>query len=132
GPVAQKFAMALGTAAAQPWPSILPQLPNPGVQAEMTPAEALQPATAWGSGGQAEPHPPQLLESLAESVSQPLAALLSQLLNPMLQAESVQPPPMQAAMALGRLHALPQAPQLRVSLSRLASQPFFAAWSQSA
>src|SRR5204863_574988 len=57
-----------------PFPSILSQLPKPCEQAETTQAPPAQAATARGSCAHTEPQPPQLLGSMSEWISQPLAA----------------------------------------------------------
>src|SRR4029079_6708467 len=56
-------------------------------------------------------------------VSQPLAALVSQLPKPALQVPSVQLPPGQVSLAFARSHSTPQLPQLAVVVSEV-SQPF--------
>jgi hypothetical protein len=66
------------------------------------------------------------------SVSQPFAGLPSQSAQPVLHDATVQLPPLQPAVAWGRLHVVPQVPQLVGSVAVLTSQPFDARWSQSA
>jgi hypothetical protein len=57
-------------------------------------------------------------------VSQPFAALPSQLPKPELHDPSWQTPPEQVAPAFAKAHTLPHAPQLLTSVFRFASQPF--------
>ena len=59
---------------------------------------------------------------VANSTSQPLAALPSQLPKPALQAMVVQLPPAQVGAPLVLLHATPQRPQLRASVASVVSQ----------
>jgi hypothetical protein len=73
--------------------------------------------------GQTLPHFPQFFASLFRLTSQPFAPFLSQSANPMLQDEIPHWPLRQAPMALAKLQAIPQAPQLATSVARLFSQP---------
>jgi hypothetical protein len=100
-------------------PSQLPQVvEHVGVQ---TPPE--QVVLPWpASCSQTMPQPPQF-EVVVMLVSQPLAALPSQFAKPALQVPSWQVPLLQTALALGKLQALPQAPQCKRLVLRLASQP---------
>jgi len=66
---------------------------------------------------------PQLLGSVAVLVSQPLAALPSQLAKPALQLATVQAPAMQAAVPLGAEQTVPQAPQLFRSVCSFTQTP---------
>jgi hypothetical protein len=63
-------------------------------------------------------------------VSQPLAALPSQLPKPALHAPSTHAPPEHVDAALARAQAIPQPPQFAVLVAVLASQPFIALPSQ--
>jgi hypothetical protein len=63
-------------------------------------------------------------------VSQPLVALLSQLPKPGSQVPSAHLPAMQVALALAKLHVVPQTPQLSGSVCRFFSQPLAALPSQ--
>jgi len=78
------------------------------------------------------PQAPQLALSELTGRSQPLLAMPSQSRKPALQAITRHPPATHTAVALGRLHALPQAPQWLVSVWVLTSQPFASIRSQSA
>ncbi len=64
--------------------------------------------------------------------SQPLEGLPSQSAKPAAQAATLQAPTAQRAVALGRAHARPQAPQSVALSSRLTSQPLTGFSSQSA
>jgi hypothetical protein len=66
--------------------------------------------------GQTFPHAPQLLVVLS-GVSQPLAAIASQLSKPMLQAARTHVPVEQEALAFANAQAAPHAPQLLTSSS---------------
>jgi hypothetical protein len=68
-------------------------------------------------GAHGRPHPPQFEGLLRVSVSQPLAALPSQLPKPVLQAAMAQTPAAHVPVALVKVHARPQAPQLDGSLA---------------
>jgi hypothetical protein len=68
-------------------------------------------------------HAPQFALSDVVAVSQPLAVMPSQLLNPDAQLSSVQAPDAHTAVALGSEHAMLQPPQLAVELVVLTSQP---------
>ena len=65
---------------------------------------------------------PQLLTFVLRLISQPLESVLSQFWKPALQDEMRQTPVEQVAVALARLHVVPQAPQL-VSVRVSVSQP---------
>lgn len=73
------------------------------------------------STAQVLPHAPQLAD-VPSGVSQPLAALASQLANPLLQVPRVHVPVPQLAVALLRVQGALQAPQC-VLLVNACSQP---------
>jgi hypothetical protein len=77
---------------------------------------------------QAVAHPPQFA-SVVSGVSQPFAALASQLPKPELQVPMAQVPDAQLALALARVQVVPQPPQFETVVSG-ASQPFAALASQ--
>ncbi len=105
-----------------PFATFASQLAKPTLQRAMphTPAEHVPTPFA---GAQRLLHVPQLPTSVRRSVSQPLAALPSQLPKPALQVPSAHTPPAHVAVALGKLQRLPHAPQLFVSVRTLASHP---------
>jgi len=76
------------------------------------------------------PHVPQLA-GCDKSVSQPFDAMPSQSANPALHDAMVQLPMVQFDVAWGRLHTLPQLPQLFGSAPVFTSQPFGGRRSQS-
>jgi hypothetical protein len=76
------------------------------------------------------PQPPQLLTSVLVLISQPSAVTALQSAYPALQLEISQVPVAQLSLALGRLQAVPQSPQL-VRVSRGVSQPSSGSPSQS-
>jgi hypothetical protein len=69
------------------------------------------------------PQVPQLPVSVCRLVSQPLAALPSQLSKPALHAAMTQVPLEQAALALGKAQTCPHDPQLLASLLRSLQLP---------
>jgi hypothetical protein len=75
------------------------------------------------------PHAPQWLALVFVLVSQPLAVLLSQSPHPAEQAPNLQEPVSHVAVALGKEHGVPHAPQFATVL-RLVSQPLFGSRSQ--
>jgi hypothetical protein len=79
---------------------------------------------------QTAPHAPQFV-SVVSGDSQPSAALPLQSPKPALQACSAQDPLKQVAVACGKAHAVPHAPQFVTLLLRLVSQPFAGFASQS-
>jgi hypothetical protein len=104
------------------------QLPYPVAHARPhTPA--LQAGLLFGLDVQMTPHAPQFRMLFCVMVSQPFAALLSQLPYPVTQEEIAQVPVAHVVLALDSAHATPQAPQ-SVFVSRLASQPFAGSPSQ--
>jgi hypothetical protein len=113
--------------ASQPVLARRSQSPKPPLQAPsaQVPVAQLSPAFARL---QVAPHAPQSVVELS-GVSQPLAALRSQLPKPALQVPSVQVPPPQLAAALARLHDTPHAPQFALVCVDC-SQPLFASPSQ--
>ncbi len=62
--------------------------------------------------GQTVPHTPQLLPSVCVFTSQPSIGLVLQSAKPVAHALMVHAPPVHVDVALARLHASPQAPQL--------------------
>jgi len=104
----------------QPFETFPSQLPNPAVHAmEQLPLE--HDAVPFALEHEA-PHAPQFVRLELRLVSQPFAALPSQLPKPALQAVSWQVPVAQEAEAFVKLHVVPQAPQDDRVL-RLVSQP---------
>jgi hypothetical protein len=82
--------------------------------------------------GQALWHAPQLATSPAVSVSQPLAGLPSQSMNPAAHVPSAHTPAVHEAVALAYSHLMPHPPQLSMSVPFVCvSQPFEAIPSQS-
>jgi hypothetical protein len=81
-------------------------------------------------GAQLTPHAPQLKLLLAVSTSQPSSGTPLQFAKPGEQPERPHTPPLQVAPAFGRLHARPQAPQLRTSEPTLVSHPLSSTPSQ--
>jgi len=88
------------------------------------------PEQTWPAA-QALPHTPQLALSVRVLTSQPSEGLALQSAKPVAQAAIAQPPAVQVAVALGRAHILPQAPQLATLVWVLVSQPLAGLPSQS-
>jgi hypothetical protein len=88
------------------------------------------PEHTWPAG-QAVPHAPQLALSVAVLTSQPLVGSWSQSVKPAAQAMTAHAPRVQVEVALGSVHARPQAPQLEALEERSVSQPLGAVPSQS-
>src|SRR5262245_59278444 len=101
----------------QPFAGSLSQSPNQPVQADATHLPPRQTDMGeLGSGPHWFPHAPQFLESLAESVSQPLARLASQSLKPWMQTP-LHLPALQDGVALApTMHGVAQLPQCATSL----------------
>jgi hypothetical protein len=104
----------------QPLPPSPSQLPKPAAQLAIAHTSPPQVAIAFGRE-HPTPQPPQL-ERLSSGSSHPLPSLPSQLPNPPLHAAIRQSSPAQVAVALGRVHGVPHAPQF-VTLSSGSSQP---------
>jgi len=107
----------------QPLATLPSQLAKPGVQLATAQVPPVQAAVPLLMAPQAKPQVPQLLGSVAVLVSQPLAALPSQLAKPALQLATWQEPAMQAAVPLGAEQAVPQAPQLFASVCSFTQTP---------
>ena len=88
------------------------------------------PAEHTCPAAQARPQTPQLALLVLRLVSQPLAALPSQLPKPGLQLATVHAPAAQPAVALASEQAAPQAPQCAGVTVTLVSQPLAALPSQ--
>jgi hypothetical protein len=112
----------------QPLETTPSQLPRPGLHEATVHAPATQAGVALGRE-HIRPQPPQWLAVALVLVSQPLAALPSQLPKPALQVIP-HTPPVQVAVPLLALHTLPQAPQWVGEDERLVSQPLAALPSQ--
>ena len=84
----------------------------PTGQTQLPPTQLFPPAHAT-------PHPPQFALSTVVFVSQPLAATLSQLACPTVQAATLHAPLTQLAVALGSEQGVPHEPQWAISFERL-------------
>src|SRR5690606_29550755 len=98
----------------QPLAWLLSQLAKPWSQESMRQFPFWQVAVA-SSSSQALLQEPQLLTSVLRLTSQPLEGSPSQSENPAWQEPIWQPPSVQIGLALGRLQAMPQPPQLLTS-----------------
>jgi hypothetical protein len=110
-----------------PLVTLLSQLPQPALHAmvQAPPEHDGVPLVVE----QETPQPPQLVTLALVLVSHPLAGLLSQLPQPVLQAPRVQTPVEHDSAAFGRSHSTPHPPQSVNDLSEV-SQPFAALLSQ--
>lgn len=115
----------------QPSTGLPLQSAYPGLQLLIVHTPALQVETAFGSEHWL-PQAPQLPALVVRFTSQPSDATVLQSPNPLLQLAMAQAPATQAAVALGRLQAREQPPQLETSVRVLTSQPLDASPSQSA
>jgi len=106
----------------QPLATLPSQLSQPALQEAMPQVEPEQDEVALAAK-QALPQAPQLVTLVVVSISQPLAALPSQLAQPALQDPIPHTAPEQAGVALAAVQTMPHAPQLPASVSRLDSQP---------
>ena len=111
----------------QPFVALPSQLPNPTLQ--VIPHTPLAQVAVPLVESQTVPQPPQFAGAVLTFVSQPFAALLSQLPNPVLQAMP-QVPSVQDAVPLTVLHACPHAPQFAGVASMSTSHPLAALLSQ--
>lgn len=115
------------SACSQPLPAMPSQSPNPGEQAvgRHAPEAHVSPEPAMSQTV------PQVAQSASvlSGVSQPLAAVASQLPQSELQAPSAQVPVAHVAAALAREHAVPHVAQLVSDVSEV-SQPFASVASQ--
>jgi hypothetical protein len=121
-PHAPQCAVVVDVLVSQPFAAKPSQLPKPAAQA-MEHAPSAQPGVPF-TVEQARPHPPQCATLVSVLISQPFAAVASQLSRPGSHADTVQAPPAHCSVAKGRLHAAPQAPQLPRLIVRFVSQPF--------
>ncbi len=128
-PQRPQCAVAVLVLVSQPLATLPSQSPKPAAQV-IAQAPARHEALPFVVE-QALPQRPQC-EALARvSVSQPLLGLPSQSAKPGLHEATPQRPPAQVAVALGRLHAAPHAPQWGAAESRSVSQPLDSLPSQS-
>lgn len=121
-PQAPQLATEELVSTSQPLETTVSQSLKGAVQLTSVQALLAQPLTALARL-QAEPQALQCSGVLRVSVSQPLAALASQLPNPLAQAPSAQAPFAQLAWALANVQAVAQSPQCVASVLRLVSQP---------
>jgi hypothetical protein len=112
----------------QPLPSIVSQLPRPGLQKSMrhipVPQVAAAPARVH-----ATPQPPQLASEV-RAVSHPSTSDMLQLPQPASQLETAQVPVVHVSVEFGRTQAVPQVPQ-SVTVRMDVSQPLESMLSQS-
>ncbi len=119
---APQFASDVRRSASQPFAAIPSQLPKLVLQVKphVAPVHAL---LAFATAGHAAPHIPQLASDVRVSVSQPFAAIASQLPRPAAHDATVQIPAAHAAVANGSEHAVAHDPQLATEVRKSASQP---------
>ena len=121
-PQAPQLVLLVLVLTSQPLAASPSQSAKPAAQAASVQAPALQRVVALGSA-QARPHPPQWAALVAVSVSQPLAAWLSQSPKPVERRTIAQAPAVQPWVAvLARAQAAPHAPQWAGSMAVLAQK----------
>jgi hypothetical protein len=114
-------------------PSLVTPLHSPKPAAQVTAHTAPTHAgTVLRGVGHALPHAPHDDTLVRRSVSQPLAAFMSQSPNPIVHVPTPQVPPTHVAVALAALHDLPHAPHDRVLVRVSTLHPLAASPSQSA
>jgi hypothetical protein len=121
-PQVPQLRASVANVASHPFIALPSQLPKPAVQA-IWQAPPAQEATPFAVE-QALPQPPQLRTSAAVLVSQPVEAIVSQSVNPALQAAMAQTPMRHWALACGRVQTLVHEPQLVTVTLVFVSQPF--------
>ncbi len=115
----------------QPLVASLSQLLKPALH-DTPQVPAAQVALPLARRGQALSQRPQWSRLVPRAVSQPLAALLSQLPKPAAQAPRPHMPALHTGVPLEAIHAVPQAPQWAALVRRSTSQPLLGSLSQSA
>ena len=128
-PQAAQCSASLARFTSHPSTRLLLQSAKPGLQAIWQAPSAQEAAPLLPL--QTLPQAPQWVTLLARSTSQPVTTWPSQSALPALHEPMAQAPLTHAEVAPGRLHALPQAPQLATEV-RSTSQPFCGLPSQSA
>jgi hypothetical protein len=129
-PEPPQLALLVRSSVSQPLLLLLSQLlkklwVQTGLQAP--PMQVLVALFCW----QMVPQPPQLLPSLANTASQPLLLLASQLPSTPVSQTGLQAPVTHELLPCGAWQATPQAPQLLLLVCKLASQPSFGSMLQS-
>jgi hypothetical protein len=113
-PQPPQCARALCVSTSQPFAALPSQFAKPMLQLAI-PHEPIAHEPVAFAGAHAIPQPPQCARALCVFVSQPLAALPSQLPKPALQLAIPHAPIAHEGVAFATVHALPHAPQLLVS-----------------
>jgi hypothetical protein len=123
-PHAPQFALSVLVLTSHPLIASPSQLPEPALHVPSVQLPAAQVAPALGNE-QRSPQPPQLLASVAfTAVSQPFAAMPSQLPKPVLHAPTIHAPAEHACVAtLASAQRASHAPQLFTSVAVLAHVP---------
>ena len=114
----------------QPLARLPSQSPRPDVHIVSVHVPAVHEADA-PANMHALPHIPQCDVLVPRFTSQPLAGFVSQSAKPALQLATAQRPVAHAAVAFGRLQAVPHVPQFVAELVTSTSQPLAALMSQS-
>jgi hypothetical protein len=114
----------------QPLDRFMSQSAKPALHAPMVQRPPAHAGVALANE-HALPHAPQLAADVLRLVSQPLAALPSQLPNPALHVPMPQRPAVHTPVALAGAHATPHPPQCARAVVTLVSQPLAALPSQS-
>src|SRR5438132_54599 len=117
-----QFAGDVSRSVSQPLPRLPSQLPKLVLQAAPH-APAAHDGMPLATAAHTLPQAPQLLTSTLVARSQPLKLTPSQFEKPALHEATTHALALQAAIAFGRLHGLPQPPQLLGSDASCDSQP---------
>jgi hypothetical protein len=126
-----QLAVLLVVLTSHPSLTVLLQSAKPVLHAAMVQLPPAQPGDALASE-QALVHEPQCAASFSRLTSHPFDATVSQLAKFVLQVATAHTDPEQVDVALARLHALPQPPQLAALVVVFTSQPSLGVWLQSA
>ncbi len=128
-PQAPQFDALVSVLVSQPFVALPSQLPNPALHAPKVQTPLTHDSAALARS-QTAPQAPQLARLVFVLVSQPLAALPSQLPRPGLHVETPQTPPTQFGVPPVAGQTLPHVLQLLTSEFVFVSQPLFGLPSQ--
>jgi hypothetical protein len=125
-----QFATLVRVSVSHPLAAFMSQSAKPSSQVKPQVAVA-HVGVAWATAGHARPHAPQCMTLARVSVSQPLAAFMSQSPKPASQVDWQRPITHDAVALADAAHAIPQPPQCTTLVCVSVSQPFEALMSQS-
>jgi len=119
---APQFVRDVRMSISQPFDDAPSQLPNPALHANPH-VEPVHVLLALVTAGHTAPQPPQFVVDVRVSVSQPFAAMASQLPRPAAHDATVHIPAAHADVANGSEHNVAQEPQLATDVRTSVSQP---------